>query len=150
MVTELSQENCQQVLRTNYIGYLGYVDNGLPFVVPITYYYDREKGVLLSYSGVGHKVNSLRRFPNCTVYVENVSSLTNWRSIQIQGKFEEVIGSDFKHGLRLFSDGVKSVMESNGEEMPQYLNEFSGATASETVPILYKIEIQKIIGKEGR
>ena len=42
MIKELSKKECYQVIRNNYIGYLGYFTGISTFVVPITYYFDEK------------------------------------------------------------------------------------------------------------
>ena len=49
MITSLNEKECMNILAENYIGQLAYIYKDRPFIVPITYYFDK-KNIIVGYS----------------------------------------------------------------------------------------------------
>lgn len=150
MITNINKKDCLDILKNNYIGHLAYIYNNLPFVIPITYYYDKKKITVIGYTGEGHKTKALRVNNTIALEVVEIKSIDSWRSILIHGTFEELEGTDAKYGLHQFSLGVKKLIAEREQKKLNYIPQFSGKTSSEATPIVYRINIKKITGKERK
>ena len=61
MTRTLNKTENLTLLSTNYIGSLGYIYQNRPFVVPITYFYNKEQKNIICYSAIGQKINAIRK-----------------------------------------------------------------------------------------
>lgn len=147
MITNLKKQECLKILNNNYIGHLAYVYKNLPFVIPITYYYDKKNITIIGYTGEGHKTKALRKNKAVALEIAEIESINNWKSILVQGTFEELEGPDAKYELLKFYLGVKELIPN--KEI-HFISQFSDKTSSEAIPIVYRINIQEITGKQKK
>lgn len=148
MRRDLNDSEAIKLLSNNYIGHLGYLSNSYPHVVPITYYYDIATNTIISYSSEGHKIDAMRQNSLVTLCVDKIISVADWESVLVYGTFEELSGIDAKHMLREFSDGVKSIYNSAGEENAKFISEFSARIKKEKGPLVFRINVNAIAGKK--
>ena len=148
MFINLDDKEIKFILENNYIGHLGYIYKNRPYIVPITYYYDRDENTIICYSGDGHKMNAMRKNNSVSLQVEEVEAVSNWKSIMIQGKFEQCFGSNGKAYLHKFSLGVKDVIIEKEHKKLNFISEFSSKFYKENAPIVFLIKIENILGKK--
>ncbi|RNC87742.1 MAG: flavin mononucleotide-binding protein [Winogradskyella sp.] len=148
MIKNLTKQEISYVLKSHYIGHLAYTYLGKPFVVPITYYYDEKNTTIICYSGEGHKINALRKNNNVALEVSEINSVNNWRSVLVHGQYEELKGSTAKAELHGFSLGVKDLIIKNEQRELNFISEFSSKIYKGEIPIVFKILIEDITGKE--
>jgi nitroimidazol reductase NimA-like FMN-containing flavoprotein (pyridoxamine 5'-phosphate oxidase superfamily) len=144
-----SKSDRLKILKNNYIAHLSYIYRGKPYIVPISYYYDKEKNVILGYSSEGHKIRSMRRNSNVSLNVSEIDAVGSWVSVLAQGVFFELSGSNAKTQLRQFSDGIKTVVAKKEQRGLKFINEFSGKVNDDNVAIVFEITIDKLSGKTG-
>lgn len=84
----LIEKEGEELLTSARIGRLGCVDNGEPYVVPISYYF--EDGSVYSHSLPGRKVDILRSHPRACLQVDDIENDFNWRSAIAYGDYEEI------------------------------------------------------------
>lgn len=142
----LEKEEIKYILQHNYIGHLGYVYHGQPFVVPITYFYDDENQLIICYSGEGHKMVAMRKHSNVCLQANDIGSVNNWKSVMALGVFEQHYGSDAKAYLHRFSIGVKDIIAEKEHTRPSFISEFSSKIYKEDIPIVFLIKINELIG----
>lgn len=147
MVKSLEIDDCLRVLSTNYIGRLGYIFGQLPYIIPITFFHDADAKCIISYTADGHKLHAMKQYNKVTLQVDEITSLQAWRSVLVQGQFEELTGSDAKLYLRRFANGVRAILNDKGQRVPKYIKDFSNKMDTRGVPIVFKIIINDIIGK---
>ena len=111
MIQKLHKSKSRLLLSQNYIGHLAYIFYNKPYVVPITYYYDIATNSIIGYSGKGHKIRAMRMNREVSLEVSEVDSISNWKSILVQGKYREFEGSTAIMNLRKFAEGVKGIMK---------------------------------------
>ena len=148
MYINLDDQETKFILENNYIGHLGYIYLNKPYVVPITYYFDKEENSIICYSGEGHKINAMRKQNAVSLLVEEIESIGNWESVLVHGVFEEYIGSDAKAYLHKFSLGVKNVIMEKEHKKVDFISEFSSKIFNENVPTVFIIKIEGITGKK--
>tara|TARA_R110002167_G_scaffold162027_2_gene358397 strand:+ start:1880 stop:2335 length:456 start_codon:yes stop_codon:yes gene_type:complete len=150
MEDTLVKKDCIQLLATNYVGHLAYIENNIPFILPITYYYDPKENAVFSYSGEGHKIEAMRINKNVSLQVENIQGINNWKSVLVLGSFNELQGSAAKMYLHKFTQGVKNLLAKNEITDAQFINDFSNKLNSGSASIVYRIKINDIIGKYNK
>lgn len=148
MFINLEDKEIKFVLENNYIGQLGYIFKNRPYVVPITYYYDHENKIIICYSGIGHKMDSMRENSAVALQVAYIDHLTEWKSVLVHGNFEECFSSDAKAYLQKFTLGVKEVMLKKELKEVNFISEFSSRVFNDTVPVVFIIRIEEITGKK--
>lgn len=145
---DLKSQECIAVLKNNYIGRLGYIAKGSPYIIPITYfYYDDSNNSIICYSGEGHKIEAMRKNHTVSLEVDEIKSANSWRSILVHGVFEEIQGIDARHLLHEFAEGVKSIIYEKEHTLPHAISDFSSKMHQEKIPIVYRIKILEITGK---
>jgi len=150
MILKLGKSKCRTLLSNNYIGHLAYIYKNRPFVIPVTYYYDDSTNALFGYSGDGHKINALRINNAVSLEVADIESVNTWKSVSVQGAFYELEGSTAKINLHKFSEGVKDVVRIKERRDLKYLSEFSSKIYKEGPPIVFKIDIEELTGRERK
>jgi nitroimidazol reductase NimA-like FMN-containing flavoprotein (pyridoxamine 5'-phosphate oxidase superfamily) len=148
MFINLEGKEVNFVLENNYIGQLAYIFHNKPYVVPITYYYNQENNTIICYSGVGHKMEAMRKNSAVSLLVADIDSVINWKSVAVHGKFEECFGSDAKAYLHKFTTGVKEVMLQKELQEVNFISEFSSRIFNDTIPVVFSIKIEEITGKK--
>ena len=147
MRRNLEKQECIDLLEKQYIGHLAYISGSQPHIVPITYYYDAASHTLTSYSSEGHKLSAMRKNTAVGLAVDVISSVANWKSVLVQGTFQELTGIDAKHMLHKFAEGVKKVIHEQTGANPHFISEFSAKIDAEKSPVVFRIAIHELSGK---
>ena len=148
MIRNLDKDDCQLLLKQNYIGHLGYIFKNRPYVIPITYFYKDDK--IICYSGEGHKIDAMRKHAPVSLEVSDIESVDHWQSIAVKGTYEEFEGSSAKALLHDFSLGIKDIILKKEHRGLNFISEFSAKIASNDMPIVFVINIEDITGKMRR
>ena len=149
MMEPLNKEESLHLLSNHFIGHLAYIAKNTPFVVPITYYYNQKENIILSYSNEGHKIDAMRLHSSVSVQIEEIQSINQWKSLLLIGDFEELKGSEAKMYLHSFALNVKSVMAKKESIKPELINNFSSKLTTNSIPIVYRINIHQMIGRKN-
>lgn len=148
MIKNLEHNEITFILENNYIGHLSYIFQNKPYVVPITYFYDKTNSAIICYSGEGHKITAMRKNSNVSLQVSEVSTVNNWKSILVHCKFEQHFGSNAKAYLHVFSLGVKDVIMEKEQTKLDFISEFSSKIYKGETPIVFLIKIEELTGKK--
>lgn len=146
MIHTLSPEATDAVLLQNYIGHLACCEDNTPYVVPITYYFDQPSNSIISYTAEGRKVEILRNNPKVCIEVSEVTNLSEWRSVIINGTFEELTGMDAMESIRLLSTRLTRLINEQGHPHVEFIKDMNRA-AEDSPKVVYRINITD---KEGR
>lgn len=147
MFINLEDSKIKFILENNYVGHLAYIHQNRPYVVPITYYFDKENNTIICYSGEGHKMSSMRKNPIVSLQVEEIHSVTDWKSVLVHGNFEQHFGSDAKAYLHKFSLGVKEIVMEKEHKKVDFISEFSSKIYNDNIPSVFVITIDEMTGK---
>lgn len=90
MVGTLTLEQIDALLAEQRFARLGCHANGKTYVVPISYALDGDR--LLGQTTFGLKIEMMRLNPEVCIEVDDVRSLTDWRSAIVWGRFRELEG----------------------------------------------------------
>jgi nitroimidazol reductase NimA-like FMN-containing flavoprotein (pyridoxamine 5'-phosphate oxidase superfamily) len=148
MIKNLEREDCELILRQNYIGHLAYIYKNRPYVIPITYFFKNNK--IICYSGEGHKIDAMRKHAPISMEVSDIKSVDHWQSIAVHGNYEEFQGSEAKALLHDFSLGIKDIIMNKEQRDLSFISEFSAKIAKNDIPIVFVINIEGLTGKMRR
>lgn len=84
----LSQLECTRLLETNRVCRLACSKDGIPYVVPV--YFAHADNCLYAFSMPGKKIDWMRANPNVSAVVEERKQGRAWRSVVVDGSFEEL------------------------------------------------------------
>jgi uncharacterized protein len=90
LIHELTPTQCADVLQRTNVGRLGCSKGGQPYVVPVFFSFDRERGCVYSFSTVGQKVLWMRENPLVCLEVDDVENKDQWQTVLIYGRYEEI------------------------------------------------------------
>ena len=147
MIKTLGEKEKMLLLRSNYVGNLGYIFQDRPFVVPITYFYNEEQNNIICYSALGHKVNALRKNDAASLSVSHIDSVNDWKSVLVHGRYEEKNGATAKALLHQFSIGVKDIILRKELRDLDFISQFSSKIYKDDTPVVFIITIDEITGK---
>lgn len=88
MLGKLQQQEIEELLHAGIVGRIGCNADGETYVVPISYAYD---GVYIyCHTHEGKKSTMMRKNPNICFQVDELKDMANWKSVIVQGRFEEL------------------------------------------------------------
>lgn len=92
MLGELRSDRINHLLHLETIGRVGCHAGGRTYIVPIAYLYDG--GSIYAYSFEGMKLRMMRENPDVCFEVEHFQTLSNWETVVVSGRFEELHGKE--------------------------------------------------------
>ena len=145
LITELTIDECRAVLKGTNLGRLACVRYSQPYIVPI--YFDFHDDNLYSFSTLGKKVQWMRTNPRVCVEVDDIGDQFNWTTVVVEGLYEELTKSPAHEAAR------KRACELF-ENRPDWWYPAAGKTqkirtAPERAPIIYRIRIEAVSGREA-
>lgn len=143
----LTSKEIDEVLESQYLGRIGMNSNGKNYVVPVTYYFDKEKQCIIGVSGDGMKVKMLRENPKVCFEVEDIESLSTWKTVIAWGVYEELQGADARRAIHAFVTNVGEILRKKGEFPARFLKDLSHNTALSDKQIIYRISIGEKTGR---
>lgn len=148
MAIYLTKAECFKEVGKNYMAKLGYILQNCPFIVPITYYFDEAEACILAYSVHGHKIEGMRKNTTVCLYIDNIVSVTNWKSILIHGSFEELNKLDRGFYLDRLGNGVRTLSKDKEFKGTRALDAFSNVKFLKGDPVVYRINIWEMTGRK--
>jgi nitroimidazol reductase NimA-like FMN-containing flavoprotein (pyridoxamine 5'-phosphate oxidase superfamily) len=88
MIRRLSKAESRALLAESRIGRLGCIDDGNPYVVPVSYILDSDS--IYVHSLIGRKIRAMRENPRVCFQVDQVADDCRWRSAIAFGTYQEV------------------------------------------------------------
>lgn len=88
MISLLSPDEVEAMLRRHSVGRLACAVNDQPYIVPIDYVY--EDGFVYAYSALGRKITIMRAQPRICFEIDEITGFAGWRSVIAEGCYEEV------------------------------------------------------------
>jgi nitroimidazol reductase NimA-like FMN-containing flavoprotein (pyridoxamine 5'-phosphate oxidase superfamily) len=100
LIHELTPVECREILSQTNVARLACSHAGQPYIVPVSFDYDRDTDCLFSFSMIGRKVEWMRENPRVCVEVEDVGDRFHWTTIVIFGRYEEVADTEEQRAIR--------------------------------------------------
>jgi len=88
MMGTLNKSQIFQVLTMQLYGRLACQENGRLYVVPVSYSFDGE--YIYAHSREGQKIEIMRKNSQVCFQTDIIDSLSNWRSVIVWGKYQEL------------------------------------------------------------
>src|SRR4051812_33270278 len=132
-VEDLTREGIDELLREEIVGRIGCHAGGETYVVPVIYAYDGE--AFYAYSIEGKKIRMMRENPSVGFEVDRYEGPGRWRSVIVQGKYEELDGADAERARSLLAEKFADV--SRGPR----------AATEGPAPVAFRIRISEISGR---
>lgn len=146
MVEKLSKNEIFDLLESNYIGRISCSDGKRSYIVPITYYFDKETNNIISHSGEGLKLRLLRENPNVCFEVENIVDINHWKTVIAWGNFKELEGSYARNELHKMVTRIRTLSKQDHPHL-QYLSDMSFPQLKNDVDIIYQIKLNEFSGR---
>jgi nitroimidazol reductase NimA-like FMN-containing flavoprotein (pyridoxamine 5'-phosphate oxidase superfamily) len=139
----LTEEQIDQVLRSEVVGRIGCHAAGKTYVVPIAYVYDGQ--YIYGHTGDSMKLRMLRVTPDVCFEVDHVESLTNWQSVIAWGRFEELRGVEADRAVCLLAERIRPLVRGDGRQPADA--ETRRGVMDRPWPVVYRISLTERTGR---
>ena len=141
-VHELTYAECREVLRRSQVGRLACSLDKQPYVIPINFAFDGQ--FIYSFATHGQKVEWMRANPSVCFEVDEVNGRSEWTSIVIYGRYEELVDKPEFQEARM--QAYASLSERAIWWEPDYIAQDHRDRPHSLVPIFFRIRIRKMTG----
>lgn len=146
MIENLTNDQINHVLATQFVGRIGYGTGKKIYVVPVVYVFDDK--YIYAHSKVGQKINSMRKNPVVCFQVDAIENLGNWRSVIVQGRFEELTTKPLQErAIKLLNDKFAPLKTSNAAKPSYERVRGSREIEKPLKAILFRISIDEKTGR---
>lgn len=147
MLRELKEEESIQFLKCNSIGRIGCTDGENVYVVPTNYRF--EENSVICYSLEGLKINIMRHHPTVCFEVDEIVDSNNWKSVIVNGVFEEITDKAELNELRpryteYFLRKRTTLASSAAVPTDKEIEEVKAIISNQ---VFYRIQFSKISGR---
>ena len=144
LIHQLTDDECETVLRRTNLGRLGCARDNQPYVVPIFFRFDAFKldaRYLYSFANLGQKIYWMRGNPLVCVEVDDLTDPLHWTTVVVFGRFEELNHAEHREAADRAYDLLRA--------RPDWWQPAAGKTAGSEryVPIVYRIRIDGMSGR---
>jgi nitroimidazol reductase NimA-like FMN-containing flavoprotein (pyridoxamine 5'-phosphate oxidase superfamily) len=102
-VSDMSPAEMHALLQRESFGHLGCARDGRPYVVPMHYAYDGKD--LYFFTTQGMKTQFIEANPQVCLQTEEITDSTNWRSVMVIGRANELTNSDeIQRAMKLITE----------------------------------------------
>jgi nitroimidazol reductase NimA-like FMN-containing flavoprotein (pyridoxamine 5'-phosphate oxidase superfamily) len=145
MMGQLNIDEIENLLQTSVIGRIGYSDDNLIYVVPISFVYDGS--FVYGYTHEGFKTAVLRKSPSVCFEVEALENLANWQTVIAHGTFEELTDPVLR---------LDALQKLNARKLPFHTSQTTRLTAewpfasdalSQLNGVAFRIRLQRKTGR---
>ena len=144
MLASLTKPQCERILLSGMIGRLGCYSSGKVYVVPITYVF--EDGYIYAHSREGLKTKMMRKNPKVCFQVDQIDTMSNWRSVMLWGKFEELSrAADQEKATKILLNRLQPYQISESVKPPESVPD--ALPRKEKKPVFYRIHVDEISGR---
>ena len=133
----MTGEEIDELMREQVIGRVGCHVGGTTYVVPVIYAWDG--GCVYVYTIQGQKVRMMRENPTVCFEVDEYRAGGGWRSVIIQGTYEELTGDDAALTLRLLTAHFAARSSGGSGQRPR---------GEGRVPVAFRIRAHEITGRK--
>jgi len=148
MHLNMTTAEIENVLQSQSICRLTCNDIKFPYIIPISYFYDGK--YIYCQSQQGKKIELMQKNPNVTVLVDIIGSMNNYKSVIVNGEYQELKGLEADAARELLFEQIFSLMTTT--RIHHFEHQESGKTDdSERIKIImFRIKILNTSGrKEG-
>ena len=145
LIRSLSAAECSRVLAENRLGRLACTKDGAPYVVSIYFAYANNH--LYGFSMPGKKIDWMRASPKVSVLVEQHGEGREWRSVIVDGHYEELPD---RIGHKVERDHAWSLLSRHADWWePGALKPSLPPVSDHNPHIFFRIVIDQLSGREA-
>lgn len=145
LIRTLSALECTKLLAANRVGRLACAKDGQPYVVPL--YYAYADNHLYAFSLPGKKIDWMRANPLVCVQVDERGQGRGWRSVVVDGRYEE-LPDRVDHKVQ--RDHAWSLLSKHADWWePGALKPVAPLVSDCTPHVFYRILIEQVSGREA-
>ncbi len=145
MLGILNKDQIENILHSQTICRMACCDDKSPYLVPITYYYDGK--YIYGQSQEGMKINILRKNPNVCVQMDLIISMSNYQSVIVYGKFEELKPGLSEKARTELHENILTMMTRSRIHKFEHNLDGEFATNSPDKLIVFRIKINEVTGR---
>lgn len=144
----LGHAEIDQLLHTERIGRIGCFSDDKVYVVPTTFAYDGT--YIYGHSRPGQKIEMMRKNPNVCFQIDAMQDMTNWKSVIVQGVYQELLGAAGEEAMELFLERL--ALNTAGEQAvsSQGMVHFHHNEQSVLKTVVYRILVLEKTGRYER
>lgn len=144
---DLNKEQINNLLSSQMIGRLACCDGHRPYIVPIAYAFDGTD--IYCQSTEGKKVQYMRQNPNICFQIDVSHQFSNWQSVVVYGKFEELHGASIEKARALLASKIMPIMTDSKIHPHEHWEGHEGFldNSQRFKPIIFKLKIEKFSGR---
>lgn len=144
MLGELSERQINYVMESQVVGRLACFAGGRLYVVPMSYAFDGQ--YVYAHSKEGTKITMMRKNPEVSFEVDVIDNLANWRSVLIEGTYEELKTKPLQQkALAALADRFAPLW--SGETLSRQYSRPPFEVEKKTKAILFRIKIARMSGR---
>jgi nitroimidazol reductase NimA-like FMN-containing flavoprotein (pyridoxamine 5'-phosphate oxidase superfamily) len=145
-IRSLSTLECSKVLEANRFAHLACARDGRPYVVPV--YFAYADNHLYSFSMLGKKIDCMRTNPHVSVVVEERGEGRQWKSVIVDGRYEELPD---RIGHKRERDHAWSLLSKHVDWWePGALKPVNPPLSDHSDHVFFRILVDEISGREAR
>lgn len=145
MFGDLDTYQIDDVLTKQFVGRIGCSLQGETYIVPISFAY--EDNYIYCLTKEGKKATIMRENPKVCFQVDEMKTMANWRSVVVQGRFEELTSKeDRTKALQILLNRYLPVMSSVTTHLGDYWP-FRPEDVNRIEGIVFRIAINEKTGK---
>jgi nitroimidazol reductase NimA-like FMN-containing flavoprotein (pyridoxamine 5'-phosphate oxidase superfamily) len=133
----MQEDEVEEFMRRQIVGRVGCHVDGLTYVVPVIFAW--EARCVNVYSTEGQKVTMMRRNQRVCFEVDEYKPSGGWRSVIIQGVYEELMGDDAAATLQLLADRLASPSRKTSDQSRR---------GEGGVPVAFRIHAEEVTGRK--
>jgi len=108
MHLNMTTAEIENILQSQSICRLACNDIKFPYIIPISYYYDGK--YIYCQSQQGKKIELMQKNSNVTVLVDIIGSMNNYKSVIVNGEYQELKGLEADAARKLLFEQIFSLM----------------------------------------
>lgn len=145
-VRSLSNLECTRLLSDNRLAHLACAKDGKPYVVPI--YFAYADSHLYAFSMPGKKIEFMRANPEVSLIVEDWGHGREWRSVHVEGRFEELPD---RIGHKRERDHAWSLLSKHADWWePGALKPVMPPLSDHSEHIFFRVFVDQLYGREAK
>ncbi len=142
LISEMTIDECRSVLAGVHLGRLACARDNQPYVVPFNFAYHGEH--LYAFSTLGQKIEWMRTNPLVCVEVDEVKHQSDWASVLVFGRYEELPDTPKFENERVRAHELLSRRAMWWQ--PAYVATAHRGQANVSAPIYFRIRIERMMG----
>lgn len=139
-IQEMTDSEMEELLAVLRYGHLGCALDGVPYVVPVHYSFDKPH--LYIYTTEGRKTEIISANPNICLQIEDVVNDGEWRSVMLTGRAERITAAEREEAIKL-------ILEDNPNLAPAVSVKWRDHWIREDIEVIYRIIPERVSGRRA-